>query len=58
LDLRLVTGSLATLGISPAGSRFAHARKPAQHVRALGFAFGHISEYSSSPVMRAIRTKS
>src|SRR5271163_4206986 len=28
------------------------------HVRALGFTLGHIPEYSSRPVMRAIRTKS
>src|SRR5258707_7028215 len=44
LDLRFVKGSLAPLGISPAGSRFAHARKPAQHVCTLGFAFSHRSE--------------
>src|SRR4029077_11302827 len=41
LDLRLVKGSLAALGISPAGSRSAHARKPAQHVGSLGFSFSH-----------------
>jgi hypothetical protein len=45
LDRRLVTGSLAALGISPADSRFAHARKSAQHVCAFGAAFGHKSKY-------------
>src|SRR6185437_11807409 len=40
LDRRLVTSSLAALGISPAVSRFAHARKPAQHVRAFGPTLG------------------
>jgi len=46
LDFRLVMGSfhLAALGvrISPADSRFAHARQAAQHISTLGLPLRHL----------------